>query len=244
MAAATLLTFSFLVTLLLPAARSQPTVPPAPAPAGPLNLTAILAKGGQFTSFIRLLQQTRVDEQINSQLNNSFNGLTVFAPTDNAFAALPAGTFNSLSQQQQIQLVLFHVLPRYYSFSTFQTASNPLPTQASGESGVFTLNVTTPSAANSNQANVSTGVVETPIETPLYANVPLVVYPVQRVLLPYAIFGPHPPAPAPSARKSPSSAGASGAAAPEDHTSGATRITGIGRSFVAGALLLAISTLL
>ncbi|KAG6506233.1 hypothetical protein ZIOFF_031555 [Zingiber officinale] len=190
------LSVSSFLLLTAPPVRSQA---PSPSSGGPLNLTAILVKAGQYSSFVRLLQQTRIDVQLNSQLNNSYNGITVFAPTDNAFAGL--GTLNNLSQQEQIDLVLYHVLPRYYSFATFQSASNPLPTQASDRTGVFTLNITT-TAVNANQANISTGVVNTTFSNVLYADFPLAAYSVDKVLLPYAIFGPKPPAsaPAPSAR--------------------------------------------
>ncbi|CAL9055869.1 unnamed protein product [Musa banksii] len=239
------LSFATLLLLTAPLVRSQPAAAP-PAPAGPLNLTAILVKGGNFNSFIRLLQQTRVDEQLNSQLNNSFNGLTVFAPTDNAFGGLKAGTLNSLNQQQQVELVLYHVLPRYYSLTIFQTASNPLPTQASGKTGVFKLNVTT---TTNNQANVSTGVVETPINTPLYSEFPLAVYPVEKVLLPFEIFGPQPPAaaPAPSTKKPnspPSSSSGEGADSPSEGSTGSgASLKGreVGWSFIAAVGVLGIA---
>ncbi|XP_010924403.1 fasciclin-like arabinogalactan protein 6 [Elaeis guineensis] len=200
MASTTTTTIALVLATLLAfttsGARAQPLAP-APTPA-PLNLTAVLEKGGQYNTLIRLLRATQVEQQINSQLNNSFNGLTVFAPTDNAFNTLKAGTLNSLSQQQQVALVLYHVLPRYYSLSTFQTTSNPVRTQASGSNGgVYTINVTsTPS-----QANVSTGVVDTPISNTLKSDFPLAVYSVDRVLLPYELFGAKPPAPAPAPEK-------------------------------------------
>jgi uncharacterized surface protein with fasciclin (FAS1) repeats len=130
-----------IILTFLSFSNAQPAAP-APGPAGPVNLTAILEKGGQYTSFIRLLKETQLDKQINSQLNNSFNGLTVLAPTDNAFNNLKAGTLNSLSQQEQVALVLYHVLPKYYTSDMFQTVSNPVRTQASGSNGVYTVNIT------------------------------------------------------------------------------------------------------
>ncbi|KAL0906549.1 hypothetical protein M5K25_025051 [Dendrobium thyrsiflorum] len=167
----------------------------APSAAGLNNLTDILTKGGQYTTFIRLLKSTQVGQQIQSQLNNSFNGLTIFAPTDNAFNNLKAGTLNGLSAQDQVNLVLSHVLPRYYSLSTFQTASNPVSTQASGPGGVYTVNV----SSTTNQVNVTTGVVETQVNNALDTNFPLAVYSVDKVLLPTELFGPKPPEAAPVA---------------------------------------------
>ncbi|KAJ3692269.1 hypothetical protein LUZ60_012619 [Juncus effusus] len=171
------------------------TAPVAPGPtAAPLNLTAVLEKGGQYTTLLRLLKETQVGEQITSQLNNSFDGMTLFAPTDNAFNQLKAGTLNTLASQEQVELVLYHVLPRFYSLTTFQTASNPIRTQASGDGGVYTVNVT----STTNQVNVSTGVDNTPVNSVLYSEFPLSVYSVDSVLLPYELFGPKAPTPAPS----------------------------------------------
>ncbi|XP_020596272.1 fasciclin-like arabinogalactan protein 9, partial [Phalaenopsis equestris] len=161
----------------------------SPAPIGPSNLTGILDKGGQYNSFIRLLRSTQIDKQLQSQLDNSFNGLTIFAPTDNAFNNLKPGTLNGLSSQDQVNLVLSHVLPRYYSLSTFQTASNPVSTQASGPDGVYTVNVT----STTNQVNVTTGVVESQVNNALFSDFPLAVYSVDKVLLPSELFGAKPP---------------------------------------------------
>ncbi|KAJ3702341.1 hypothetical protein LUZ61_006046 [Rhynchospora tenuis] len=198
---ASLISFTLLLTFLS-FSNAQPAAP-APGPAGPLNITAILEKGGQYTSFSRLLKETQLDKQINSQLNNSFsNGYTVFAPTDNAFNNLKSGTLNSLSQQQQVALALYHVLPQYYTTDMFQTASNPVRTQASGSNGVYTVNIT----SSTNQVNISTGVDDATITNTLYSSPPLACYSIEKVLLPDDLFGVKPPASAPTpASKSPKS---------------------------------------
>lgn len=166
----------------------------APAPPGPTNITAILEKGGQFTSFIRLLKNSQEADQINQQLNNSNSGLTVFAPTDNAFSSLKSGTLNSLSDQQKVQLIQFHILPTYIPQTQFQTVSNPLRTQAGDTSG-YPLNVT----SSGNQVNITTGVVNATVANSVYSDGQLAVYQVDQVLLPMALFGPTPaPAPAPT----------------------------------------------
>lgn len=168
---------------------------PAPAPSGPTNITKILEKAGQFTTFIRLLRITQAGDQINTQLNNSKQGMTVFAPTDNAFSSLKAGTLNSLSSQQQVQLVQYHVLPSFISVSQFQTVSNPLRTQAGDASpGDFPLNVTT----SGNQVNVSTGIIDATVSNTIYSDGELAVYQVDKVLQPMAIFASPSPATAPA----------------------------------------------
>ncbi|XP_054802818.1 fasciclin-like arabinogalactan protein 11 [Prosopis cineraria] len=170
----------------------------APAPAGPTNITKILEKAGQFTTFIKILKATQVADTINNQLNNSNQGLTIFAPTDNAFTNLKPGTLNSINSQEQLQLVQFHVLSSLYTMSQFQTASNPLRTQAgNSDKGEFPLNVTT----SGNQVNITTGVVNATVANTIYTDKQFAVYQVDQVLLPLALFGPPPtaaPAPAPT----------------------------------------------
>ncbi|MCD7471327.1 Fasciclin-like arabinogalactan protein 11 [Datura stramonium] len=164
-------------------------------PSGPTNITQILEKAGQFTTLIRLMKVTQVGDQINTQLNNSNQGMTVFAPTDNAFSSLKSGTINSLSAQQQVQLVQFHVLPNFISMSQFQTVSNPLRTQAGDASpGDFPLNVTT----SGNQVNVSTGVDDATVANTIYTDGQLAVYQVDKVLQPLSIFAASAPATAPA----------------------------------------------
>ncbi|XP_052184589.1 fasciclin-like arabinogalactan protein 11 [Diospyros lotus] len=172
---------------------AQPAAPPVPA--GPPNITKILEKAGQFTIFLRLLGTTQVGSQINGQLNDSNSGLTVFAPPDNAFSSLQSGTLNSLNDEQKVELVQFHVLPSFYSVSQFQTASNPLRTQAGDtRQNEFPLNITT----SGNQVNITTGVVNATVANTLYTDNQLAVYQVDQVLLPLSIFGPQTPAPAPA----------------------------------------------
>ncbi|PQM37883.1 fasciclin-like arabinogalactan protein 13 [Prunus yedoensis var. nudiflora] len=180
--------------------HTQAQTAPAPGPAGPLNFTGILDKNGQYTTFIRLLIQTQVASQITNQLNSSTEGLTVFAPTDNAFTSLKAGTLNNLTTQQQVDLVLYHVLPKYYTLASLLTVSNPVRTQATGQDGgAYGLNFT----GSGNQVNVSSGVVETPINNALRQQFPLAVYQVDKVLLPNDLFGAKAPASAPPPAKTP-----------------------------------------
>ncbi|KAI4300263.1 hypothetical protein L6164_033660 [Bauhinia variegata] len=185
-----------LVLALIHCATISAQTSQAPAPAGPTNVTKVLEKAGQFTTFIKLLTASQVADRINSQLNNSNQGLTIFAPTDNAFASLKAGTLNSINSQDQLQLLQFHILPTLYTTSQFQTASNPLHTQAGDSAdGQYPLNVTT----SGTQVNVTTGVVTTSVANTIYSDNQLAVYQVDQVLLPMALFGAAPtPAPAPA----------------------------------------------
>ena len=232
MAARSLLAAAFLA-LAMPAVLCQ--APGPAAPKGPPNVTAILEKGGQYATFIRLMKATQQDTQLNSQLNNSFgSGYTVFAPTDNAFNSLKPGTLNKLSQQEQVSLVQYHILPQFYSLDSFETASNPVRTQASGRDGPYTLNIT---SDTNNQVNVSSGVVDVRINNALYSAKPLAVYSVDKVLLPMELFGAKAPAAAPTASEGkPKKGGSSDASSPagsEDSDTGAASARAVGWS-VAG----------
>ncbi|KAG6631727.1 fasciclin-like arabinogalactan protein 12 [Carya illinoinensis] len=198
-----------------PSPAATPPVQPAkglaPAPAqsslvpvqkGPTDVAKILNKAHGYSVFVRLLKNTGVAAQLFDQLNNSNNGFTIFAPTDAAFSSLKPGTINSLSDLQKTQLIQFHILNNLVSLSNFQTLSNPVPTEAGDTSaGEFPLNVTTAG----NQVNISTGLVNTTLGGTIYLDNQLVIYQVDKVLLPRDIFVPKPKvaaAPAPTLSKS------------------------------------------
>ena len=142
--------------------------------------------------------------KINSTTTLKGEGFTVFAPTYNAFNTLKAVIINSLDQQKKVQLVLYHVLPKYYSLNDLQFVSNPVRTQATGQDGgVFGLNFT----GQNNLVNVSTGVVETQINNALTQHKPLAVYQVDKVLLPAEFSEANSPAAAPSPATKKSSPG-------------------------------------
>ncbi|XP_024026371.1 fasciclin-like arabinogalactan protein 12 [Morus notabilis] len=173
--------------------------PPRKAKPAATNVTKILEKAGNFGVFIRILKNTQVINQIENQLNTS-NSLTILAPTNGAFSGLKAGTLNSLTTEQKVQLVQYHILPSFISLSNFQTLSNPVRTQASN-TDEYPLNIIT----QGNWVNISTGLVNTSISGTVYADNQLAIYKVDRVLLPLGIFAPKPkpkaPAPAPTLAK-------------------------------------------
>lgn len=224
-----------LLLLLSPQTQAQTPSAPAPSPSGPVNVTGILDKNGQYTTLIRLLSETQVGNQIVSQLNSSTEGMSLFAPTDNAFNNLPSGALNGLNDQQKVQLVQYHVTPKYYSLSDLLTVSNPVRTQASGATGVWGLNFT----GKGNQVNVSTGFVVTQISNLLRQQFPFAVYQVDRVLLPEELFGAKPPASAPPPAKTPSGSpntttNSTGGAAPAPTGAGGRNLVGWGLALVLG----------
>ncbi|XP_047335261.1 fasciclin-like arabinogalactan protein 6 [Impatiens glandulifera] len=202
-------------------AEAQTPSAPAPAASGPINITGILDKAGGYNTFIKLLTSTQVANQINNQVNNSNDGMTVFAPSDNGFNNLPGGYLNNLTTQQQVQLVLYHVIPKFYSFADLQTASNPVHTQASGQDGqVFGLYF----SAQNNQVNISTHIVTTQVYNAIRKDPPLAVYQVDKVLLPEEFTEAKPPSqspPAPATKESNSTKPATAADEPSPSKNGA-----------------------
>nr|XP_023919548.1 fasciclin-like arabinogalactan protein 12 [Quercus suber] len=196
-----LLVFLFHCTTTLGQPAQAPTLPAvaspanAPAPPGPPDVIKILQKVGGFTILIRLLKSTGVADQLKGQLNDSSIRFTLFAPNDNSFSNLKAGTLNSLSNEEKVRLIQFHILPTYYTLENFQTVSNPVRTQAGdNKPGDYPLNVTSVGS----QVNISTGLVNASVSGTLYSNFQLAIYQVDKVLLPLDLFVPKPPSPAPA----------------------------------------------
>ena len=196
-----LLVFLFHCTTTLGQPAQAPTLPAvaspanAPAPPGPPDVIKILQKVGGFTILIRLLKSTGVADQLRGQLNDSSIRFTLFAPNDNSFSNLKAGTLNSLNNEEKVRLIQFHILPTYYTLENFQTVSNPVRTQAGdNKPGDYPLNVTSVGS----QVNISTGLVNASVSGTLYSNFQLAIYQVDKVLLPLDLFVPKPPSPAPA----------------------------------------------
>ncbi|KAB1226445.1 Fasciclin-like arabinogalactan protein 12 [Morella rubra] len=204
------------------AANAPAQSPVAPAGPGPTDVIKILKKVGGFTILIRLLKSTGTASQLRGQLKNSNIGFTLFAPNDVAFSNLKAGTLNSLSDEQKVRLIQFHVLPSFYSVSNLQTASNPVRTQAGDTNpGDYPLNLTT----TGSQVNMSTGLVNASVIGTMYSDNQLAVYQVDKVLLPLDIFVAKPPVPAPAPAPTKPKAKKKTAGTPKPSTSTSTTST-------------------
>ncbi|KAI4304681.1 hypothetical protein MLD38_040157 [Melastoma candidum] len=180
---------TLLILLLLVLSRSSS------AQDGPPNLIKILQDAGHFSNFLRLLKVTHMTGQINTELANTGDGLTVLAPTDAAFSILKPGALSSLSPKDEVELVQFHVITQFLSKTLFLTVSNPLRTLADGTNdGRFPLNIT----IQGNDLRLSTGIDEAMIGDSLYSANQMAVYEVDRVLLPQTVF---PPTAAPAPEK-------------------------------------------
>ncbi|KAL3509981.1 hypothetical protein ACH5RR_029382 [Cinchona calisaya] len=175
----------------------SPISSPAPAPAPEhVNLTHLLSYAGPFHTFLNYLESTKVLETFQNQANNTEEGITIFAPNDDAFSKLKNPSLSNLTNDQIKSVCLFHALSHYYSLSDFKNLSqmSPVVTFAGGQ---YSLNFSDVSGT----VFLDSGWTKTKISSSVSATDPVAVYEIDKVLLPEAIFGtdiPPTPAPAPA----------------------------------------------
>ena len=92
-----------------PTRMPEPTAVPTEEPM-PQTIVDLAVADGRFTTLVSAVQAAGLVDTLKSE-----GPFTVFAPTDEAFAALPAGTLDSLLQpenkQQLTDILLYHVVP-------------------------------------------------------------------------------------------------------------------------------------
>lgn len=187
---------SALLALSTPATHDPLPPTPAPEPAPEyVNLTDLLSVAGPFSTFLNYLESTKLIETLQTQANDTEEGITLFVPKNTAFSNLKKPSLSNLTSDQLKQLCLFHVLPHYYSLSDFKnlSGSSPVNTLAGGS---YTLNFTD----DSGTVHIGSGWTNTVVSSSVHAKDPVAIYQVNKVLLPEAIFGTDipPPAPAPA----------------------------------------------
>jgi transforming growth factor-beta-induced protein len=94
-----------------PASAPEPTAVPTSEPtpteeAMTESIVELAVADGRFSTLVGALQTAGLVEALQGE-----GPYTVFAPTDDAFAALPAGTLESLSIEQLTDILLYHVVP-------------------------------------------------------------------------------------------------------------------------------------
>lgn len=108
-----------------PAGPSAPAPAATPAAAGDLIVT--MRSAGQFTTFLRLLNSVNLTNLLKTQ-----PGLTVFAPTDAAFAALPPGELDALAANKPAlqKRLMHHLVNAKINAASIKGAQSDLPTGA------------------------------------------------------------------------------------------------------------------
>lgn len=84
---------------------ASPSPSPSPAPAG--DIVEVATEAGSFTTLLKAATAAGLVETLQGD-----GPLTVFAPTDEAFAALPAGTLDGLLADPEAlkKVLLYHVV--------------------------------------------------------------------------------------------------------------------------------------
>ncbi|CAN6466491.1 unnamed protein product [Victoria cruziana] len=191
---------------------SAPVIAPgvltAPAPsAADLNITALLVKAG-CKIFADMIASTGV---LKTYQTAAAKGLTLFAPSDDAFKGAGVPDFSKLTSAELVSLLEYHALAEYRPIGSLKTSSGSITTLASSGVGKFGLTVSSAGDA----VSLSTGVDSSRISGTVVDDTPLVIFTVDKILLPVELFAATPaPAPSPSSAPSPSPASAA-APAPE-----------------------------
>jgi len=88
----------------------SPTVSSSPSSAASETVVDVLAKDGSTSTLLTAVQVAGLQQNL-----NALGPVTVFAPTDQAFAALPAGTLDKLllpeNKEQLVKILSYHVVP-------------------------------------------------------------------------------------------------------------------------------------
>ncbi|KAG2627020.1 fasciclin-like arabinogalactan protein 4 [Panicum virgatum] len=155
-------------------------------PPAAVNITRVLADARAFNVAASMLEASGVAGEFEADERGA--GITVFAPTDDAFAGLPSGDrLQSLPAERKAVVLRFHVLHSYYPLGSLESIVNPVqPTLATefSNAGRFTLNIT---RANGSVA-IDTGVVQATITRTVFDQNPVAVFAVSKVLLPKEMF--------------------------------------------------------
>jgi transforming growth factor-beta-induced protein len=86
-------------------ATPEPVAEPTAMPEAMPSIVDVAVGNGSFTTLVGALQATGLVEALAGE-----GPFTVFAPSDEAFAKLPAGTLESLTPEQLKDILLYHVV--------------------------------------------------------------------------------------------------------------------------------------
>ncbi|GMI66289.1 FASCICLIN-like arabinogalactan 2 [Hibiscus trionum] len=158
------------------AEAEAPTAPPSE-----LNLTEIMSKQG-CKAFADLLKATDADETFNQNLDA---GLTVFCPTDKVVKDFMP-KYKNLTASKKKSLLLYHGIPVYMNMQVLKTNTGTMNTLATDGVNNFDFTVD----KDDEVVMLDTTVVTAKITGIVKDEEPLIVYNINKVLLPKEIFKP------------------------------------------------------
>jgi uncharacterized surface protein with fasciclin (FAS1) repeats len=110
-----------------PAEAQTPAAAPALPPVSSENVIEVLKMHGRFSTLLQALDQAQLTETLATR-----DRITIFAPTDEVFAALPEGErarlLNPANAQELRNLMLYHVLVADLTPEQIQGARGPIAT--------------------------------------------------------------------------------------------------------------------
>ncbi|OIV98732.1 hypothetical protein TanjilG_24903 [Lupinus angustifolius] len=173
---------------------SAPIIAPgiltAPPPSSDLNLTALLENHGCKT-FSSLIVTTGVIKTFQSTVDK---GLTIFAPSDEAFKSKDVPDLKKLTSAEVVSLLQYHAIANYLPVGSLKTSHDSISTLATNGAGKFDLTV----SVAGDSITLHTGVDSSRIANTVLDSTPLTIYTIDSVLLPTELFATSPsPAPAP-----------------------------------------------
>jgi len=108
---------------------APPAAAPAPTPAASGDIVETLRAKGQFNTFLKAAEAAGIVD-----LLKGAGPIAVFAPTDQAFAALPAGQLDTLmkpeNKEQLRSLLLYHTINAAVTSQQLNNRKGPVPTGA------------------------------------------------------------------------------------------------------------------
>ncbi|KAJ3695264.1 hypothetical protein LUZ60_000641 [Juncus effusus] len=175
---------SLLVPFGFDLAASETSPPSSPA----VNITKVLLDAHDFNVAASMLEASGVSTEFEGYEHGV--GITVFVPTDLAFASGEENSkFRSLPADKKALILKSHALHSYYPLGSLQSIVNPAqPTVATEDTkaGLYTLNITRINGS----VSIGTGLIQASITRTVFDQNPVAVFAVSKVLLPKEIFGP------------------------------------------------------
>lgn len=201
---------------------------PTPGPSD-LNLTVILAKQG-CKAFADLLKSSGADTTFQQTIDG---GLTVFCPGDTTINGFMP-KYKNLTAAQKVSLLLYHGIPVYQSMQTLKSSNGVVNTLATDGANKYDFTV----QDDGEDVTLKTKVVTAKITGTVKDDEPLIIYKIDKVLLPRELFKAAPTAPAPKSSKAKADAPEADSPAGDDAAdqtadkSGAEKIIYGGRLFM------------
>jgi len=116
--------------LTLPAVVSCSADATSPPPAAAGNIVQTATEAGNFTTLVTALEAAGLTETLQGP-----GPFTVFAPTDAAFAKLPAGTVEALlgDREQLASILTYHVIAGSVTAGDLVASNGATPTTVNGQ---------------------------------------------------------------------------------------------------------------